>query len=368
MIDSQRLAYVAEAPVNWCPGLGTVLANEEVTAEGRSERGNFPVFRRPLRQWMLRITAYAERLLADLEPLEWPENVKAMQRHWIGRSTGARIRFRSTAGAIEVFTTRPDTVFGATFLALAPDHPMAGALTVGTWPAGTPAAWTRGAATPGEAVKSPGRFTGSWASHPVTGARLPVFVADYVVMGYGSGAIMGVAGQDDRDWEFAEAFELPVVRTVEPPAAFDGRAYTGEGRVINSGFLNGLDVAEAERRIMTWLVEHDAGAPTVAYRLRDWLFSRQRYWGEPFPIVYDEAGCRAAAGRDAPGRAAGHGGLRAAGLRSGRREHLPAAAAGPGHRVGDGHAGSGRRAEDLPPRAEHHASVGRLLLVRDSLS
>jgi leucyl-tRNA synthetase len=290
VIDNHRLAYLGEAPVNWCPGLGTVLANEEVTAEGRSERGNFPVFRRPLKQWMLRITAYAERLLDDLEPLDWPESVKEMQRHWIGRSTGARIRFASPAGDIEVFTTRPDTVFGATFIVLAPEHPMVRAHTAATWPDGTRAAWTGGAATPGGAVTTTGRFTGSWAINPVSGARIPVFVADYVLMGYGTGAIMAVPGQDERDWAFAEAFDLPIVRTVEAPPDFDGKAYTGEGRAIDSGLLSGLGVAEAKQRITGWLEEHGVGAASVTYRLRDWLFSRQRYWGEPFPIVYDEAG------------------------------------------------------------------------------
>jgi leucyl-tRNA synthetase len=310
VIDNHRLAYLGEAPVNWCPGLGTVLANEEVTAEGRSDRGNFPVFRRSLRQWMLRITAYAERLLEDLEPLDWPESVKEMQRHWIGRSPGARIRFASPAGDIEVFTTRPDTVFGATYLVLAPEHPWVGTLTAATWAEGTRPSWTGDFGTPAEAVaayrstagrrtdterqavvRTPtGVFTGSWATNPVSGARIPVFVADYVLMGYGSGAIMAVPGQDERDWAFAEAFDLPIVRTVEPPADFDGKPYTGDGRAINSGFLNGLGVADAKQRIVDWLEEHGAGAATVTYRLRDWLFSRQRYWGEPFPIVYDEAG------------------------------------------------------------------------------
>ena len=314
VIDRHRLAYLHEAPVNWCPGLGTVLANEEVTAEGRSERGNFPVFRRPLKQWMLRITAYAERLLGDLERLDWPEHVKEMQRNWIGRSTGARIRFPSPAGDLEVFTTRPDTLFGATFMVLAPEHPLVGALTGASWPEGTRATWRGGFATPGAAVTAyqgatarrteterqaaertkTGVFTGSWAVHPATGARIPVFVADYVLMGYGTGAIMAVPGQDERDWEFAEAFELPIVRTVEPPAGFDGKAYAGDGRAINSDFLNGLEVAEAKQRIVEWLEARGAGTATVSYRLRDWLFSRQRYWGEPFPIVYDEDGLPAA--------------------------------------------------------------------------
>ena len=290
VIDNHRLAYLHEAPVNWCPGLGTVLANEEVTAEGRSERGNFPVFRRPLKQWMLRITVYAERLLDDLERLDWPESVKEMQRNWIGRSPGALIRFAAAAGEIEVFTTRPDTIFGATFLVLAPEHPMAAALTAATWPEGTREAWTGGAATPREAATTRGRFTGAWATNPASGVRIPVFVADYVLMGYGTGAIMGVPGQDERDWQFARVFGLPIVRTVEPPADFDGTAYAGPGPAINSGFLDGLGVLEARQRIIAWLEDRGLGAATVTYRLRDWLFSRQRYWGEPFPIVYDEAG------------------------------------------------------------------------------
>jgi leucyl-tRNA synthetase len=310
VIDRHRLAYRHEAPVNWCPGLGTVLANEEVTSDGRSERGNFPVFRRPLTQWMLRITAYAERLLADLDALDWPEHVKEMQRGWIGRSVGALIRFASPAGDIDAFTTRPDTLFGATSLVLAPEHPLVDALTAATWPPGTRAAWTGGGRTPIEAIAAyraeaarsdeterqaldrtkTGVFTGAWARNPANGARLPVFVADYVVMGYGTGAIMAVPGQDERDWALAEALGLPIVRTVQPPAEFAGTAYTGEGVTINSGFLDGLGVEDAKRRIVAWLEGERAGSATVTYRLRDWLFSRQRYWGEPFPIVYDAAG------------------------------------------------------------------------------
>ena len=310
VLDNHRLAYLSEAPVNWCPGLGTVLANEEVTADGRSERGNFPVFRKPLKQWMLRITAYAGRLLDDLERLDWPENVKEMQRNWIGRSAGALIRFASAAGEIDVFTTRPDTVFGATYMVLAPEHPMVGGLITSAWPDGTRGAWTSGGATPAAAVAAyqasaarrtererqaierpkTGVFTGSWVINPVNGARIPVFIADYVMMAYGTGAIMAVPGQDERDWQFAEAFGLPIIRTVAPPASFEGQAYLGDGPAINSGFLDGLGVDEAKRRIVAWLEERGAGAATVAYRLRDWLFSRQRYWGEPFPIVYDEDG------------------------------------------------------------------------------
>jgi leucyl-tRNA synthetase len=312
ILDDHRLAYVSEAPVNWCPGLGTVLANEEVTSEGRSERGNFPVFKRSLRQWKMRITAYADRLVDDLERIEWPDKIKTMQRNWIGRSTGANIRFSTDAGDLEVFTTRPDTVFGATFMVVAPEHPLADALTSSAWPDETRPAWTGGYAKPEEAVgayrsgaiakteverqtegrEKTGVFTGSFAVNPATGGRIPVFVADYVLMGYGTGAIMGVPGQDERDWEFATRFEVPIVRTVAPPDGWTGEAYLGEGPAINSAndeiSLNGLSVAEAKAAIIGWLEEEGLGSGTVTYRLRDWLFSRQRYWGEPFPVVYDE--------------------------------------------------------------------------------
>jgi leucyl-tRNA synthetase len=310
IIDSQRLVYLSQAPVNWCPGLGTVVANEEVTAEGRSDRGNFPVFRRNLRQWMMRITAYADRLLDDLDRLDWPEQVKTMQRNWIGRSHGARIRFPIEGKAtIEVFTTRPDTIFGATYLVLAPEHPLVTAIAATQWPAGVDDRWTGGAASPAEAIAAyrraaaqrselerqesrdkTGVFTGAYATNPATGAPIPVFIADYVLMGYGTGAIMAVPGQDQRDWDFAEAFGLPIVRTVALPEGFDGQAYIGEGPAINSSFLDGLDVEHAKKAITAWLEEHGAGEGTVQYKLRDWLFARQRYWGEPFPIVYDEQG------------------------------------------------------------------------------
>ena len=312
IIDQHRLAYVAEAPVNWCPGLGTVLANEEVTSEGRSERGNFPVFKRSLRQWMMRITAYADRLVDDLDRIEWPDKIKIMQRNWIGRSTGANIRFETDAGDLEVFTTRQDTVFGATFMVVAPEHPLVDALTAPAWPDQTPLSWTGGYAKPAEAVaayrsgavarteverqtegrEKTGVFTGSYAVNPATGTKVPVFVADYVLMGYGTGAIMAVPGQDERDWEFAARFGLPIIRTVAPPEGWTGEAYLGEGPAINSAneeiSLNGLPIAAAKTTINAWLEAKGLGTPTVTYRLRDWLFSRQRYWGEPFPIVYDE--------------------------------------------------------------------------------
>ncbi|HEY2044095.1 MAG TPA: leucine--tRNA ligase [Jatrophihabitans sp.] len=318
VIDRHRLAYISELPVNWCPGLGTVLSNEEVTPDGRSERGNFPVYRKLLAQWMLRITAYADRLLDDLEYIDWPEKVRTMQKNWIGRSTGATIDFAVDAAGpgrvadISVFTTRPDTVFGATYLVLAPEHPLLDALTPAVWPDGTEGIWTGGYDTPAEGVAAyradaaartdlerrgdakdkTGVFTGSYAINPVTGERLAIFVADYVLMEYGTGAIMAVPGQDERDWEFAEKFELPIVRTVQPPEGFDGKAFTGEGPAINSANadidLNGLPVAEAKVAIIDYLDKIGRGTGAVTYRLRDWLFSRQRYWGEPFPIVYDE--------------------------------------------------------------------------------
>ncbi len=314
VLDDHRLAYVADAPVNWCPGLGTVLANEEVTSEGRSERGNFPVFQRRLRQWMMRITAYADRLIDDLDRIEWPEKVKLMQRNWIGRSQGATVHFATDAGDLSVFTTRPDTVFGATFMVVAPEHPLVEELIADEWPEGTPESWTHGQPTPVEAVRAyeaetaarteverqtegrqkTGVFTGAHATNPATGKRIPVFVADYVLMGYGTGAIMAVPGQDERDWEFAERFGLPIIRTVQPPEGWTGEAYTGEGPAINSAnaevSLDELDVETAKSRIIEWLEAKGLGTGTVTYRLRDWLFSRQRYWGEPFPIVYDESG------------------------------------------------------------------------------
>jgi leucyl-tRNA synthetase len=338
ILNGFRLAYIAEAPVNWAPGLGSVLANEEVTAEGLSERGNYPVFTKSLRQWNMRITAYAERLLDDLAALDWPEKVVAMQRNWIGRSSGATVHFRiappssasapgvtgpaaaNPAGATEptgpllsVFTTRPDTLFGATFMVVAPEHPLLSpdsGQVPATWPKDIQPSWTGGFANPAEAIAvyaaaaskqtaaervaegrgKTGVFTGLFAINPVNGQTIPVFTAAYVVMGYGTGAIMAVPAEDQRDWDFAEAFGLPYVRTVEPPEGWEGQAWTGPGRTINSAnptiCLNGLEVEDAKDGIVQWLAERGAGQATVTYRLRDWLFSRQRYWGEPFPVVY----------------------------------------------------------------------------------
>ena len=327
-LDDYRLAYTSEAPVNWCPGLGTVLSNEEVTADGRSERGNYPVFRRALRQWMMRITAYADRLADDLDRVDWPEKVKLMQRNWIGRSVGAQVDFAladrpDCDEQIRVFTTRPDTLFGATFMVLAPEHPLVSVLTADAWPEGTHGSWTGGASSPREAVADyvlaasrksdverqmeddkakTGVFTGGYATNPVDGRRIPVFVADYVLMGYGTGAIMAVPAHDQRDYDFARAYELPIIDVVAPEgsdgdpqaSAQAGVAFTGAGVAVNSAndevSLDGLPVTEAKERIVDWLASKGLGEGTVNYRLRDWLFSRQRYWGEPFPVVFDEFG------------------------------------------------------------------------------
>jgi len=312
LIDGARLAYIDDSPVNWCPGLGTVLANEEVTAEGRSERGNFPVFTRNLRQWKMRITAYSDRLIDDLDRVDWPENVKQMQRNWIGRSQGANVRFAVGDQSVEVFTTRPDTLFGATYMVLSPEHPLVDAITATEWPNDVPRAWTNGAEDPTSAVAAyraaaaaktdverqenkdkTGVFTGAYAVNPVNDESIPVFIADYVLMGYGTGAIMAVPSGDQRDFEFATAYGLPIVPTLAEQEGLD-EAYSGEGTVINSSnetvSLNGLSVAEAKEHIITWLQDNGHGAGTTTYRLRDWLFSRQRYWGEPFPIVFDETG------------------------------------------------------------------------------
>jgi len=299
---SRGLAYQAEVPVNWCPALGTVLANEEVV-EGKSEIGGHPVVRRPMKQWLLKITAYAERLEKDLDEVDWPENIKALQRNWIGRSTGAEVDFRVEPGPgaaggaanLRIFTTRPDTLFGATYMVLAPEHPLLERLATPDHRA-TVDAYRAQAATKSDFERSAlarektGVFTGSHAVNPVNGARLPIWIADYVMMGYGTGAIMAVPGQDQRDWDFAKAHDLPIIRTVQPPPGFDGEAYTGDGPAINSQFLDGLDVPAAKTRITAWLQEHGHGVPAVHTRLRDWLFSRQRYWGEPFPILHLDDG------------------------------------------------------------------------------
>jgi leucyl-tRNA synthetase len=295
--DSKRLAYQIEAPVNWCPALGTVLANEEVQ-DGKSERGGHPVVRIPLRQWMLRITAYAERLLDDLETVDWSEAIKEMQRNWIGRSEGAEVDFPlfsakpPASATIRVFTTRPDTLFGATYMVLSPEHFLVPTITTPENRAAV-AAYQAEAGAKSDlertelAKKKTGVFTGAYAINPVNQEKIPIWIADYVLATYGTGAIMAVPGQDERDWEFAEAFGLPIIRTVQPPEDWKGKAYVGEGPAINSGFLNGLDIADAKQKMIDWLEEKGLGSRRVNYKLRDWLFSRQRYWGEPFPILHE---------------------------------------------------------------------------------
>jgi len=314
LIDEYRLAYQAEVPVNWCPQLGTVLANEEVTNEGRSERGDYPVYRRPLRQWMLRITAYAERLLADLDLVDWPEPIKIMQRNWIGKSTGAEVDFplagpgeeqwfqaRADEGfpavpeedVIRVYTTRPDTLFGATYMVLAPEHPLVERITTEDRRAEV-RAYVEAAGRKSELERTAetkektGVFTGAYAVNPVNREKIPVWVADYVMMGYGTGAIMAVPAHDTRDFEFAERYDLPIVQVVAPPEGIDWRGYVDEGTAVNSGKYDGQSTAEMIRNITADLERAGLGRAAVNYKLRDWLFSRQRYWGEPFPIVHCE--------------------------------------------------------------------------------
>ncbi|MEO1129712.1 MAG: leucine--tRNA ligase [Planctomycetota bacterium] len=329
IIDNARLAYLAEQTVNWCPKLGTVLANEEVI-DGRSERGGHPVLRWPLKQWMFRITSYADRLLRGLDDVDWPHSTKTMQREWIGRSEGAYIDFPAGRRRIRVFTTRPDTVFGATYMVLAPEHPLVDELMPEKYGDTVPRSWVAqgfdGAAELRDSTVSPmgvigayrayvagrsdlerttddkvksGVFTGAYAINPVNDERIPIFIADYVLMGYGTGAIMAVPGQDQRDWDFAETFGLPILRTVQPTEGFDGKAFTGEGHAINSGFLDGLEVEPAKTKIIAWLQEHKHGKRAITYKLRDWLFSRQRYWGEPFPVVHCEGETHHGVGFDA---------------------------------------------------------------------
>ncbi|MFC1441601.1 leucine--tRNA ligase [Streptacidiphilus sp. N1-10] len=325
VLSDYRLAYIKQAPVNWCPGLGTVLSNEEVTADGRSERGNFPVFKSNLRQWMMRITAYGDRLIDDLDLLDWPDAIKLQQRNWIGRSEGAKVAF-AVAGhqdaSISIFTTRQDTLFGATYMVLAPEHELVDSIVPAAWPgADLPEEWTGGHATPAEAVTAyrklaasksdverqadakakTGVFTGAYAVNPVNGEQIPVFIADYVLMGYGTGAIMAVPAHDVRDFAFARAFRLPVRCVVQPSdgrgtdaSQWDDAFVSYDAAIVNSAnaevSLDGLGVVDAKRTITEWLAARGIGEGTVNFKLRDWLFSRQRYWGEPFPIVYDEDG------------------------------------------------------------------------------
>ncbi|MGF1633079.1 MAG: leucine--tRNA ligase [Phycisphaerae bacterium] len=301
VVDNQRLAYTDEVAVNWCPNLGTVLANEEVI-DGKSERGNHPVERRPMRQWLLRITKYADRLLEDLEPLDWPESVKTLQRNWIGRSEGAEVDFnieQESVAQLSVFTTRPDTLYGATYMVLAPEHPLVEQITTDEQRSAVEAYREQAGRRSerdriAETKQKTGVFTGAYAINPVNEEKLPVWVADYVLMGYGTGAIMAVPAHDERDFEFAKKFELPIRRVVEPAggnaAAGEDAAFVGTGVAVNSPLLDGLSTPEAKARMIDFLRNEGVGRGRTTYKLRDWLFSRQRYWGEPFPILIDADG------------------------------------------------------------------------------
>ena len=294
--DDHRLAYISEAPVNWCPELGTVLANEEVK-DGVSEVGGFPVVRRPMRQWMLRITEYAQRLLDDLDGIDWSDSLKEMQRNWIGRSEGAEVLFRVEDSDVEiaVFTTRPDTLFGATYMVVSPESKLLGQIVSAEHKADVEA-YQAEAAKKSDlertdlAKDKSGVFTGAHAINPANGREVPIWTADYVLAGYGTGAIMAVPAHDSRDLEFAQKFKLPINVVVEAPEGEESLGFTGSGTAVNSDFLDGLPTPEAKRTITAWLEEKALGQGMINYKLRDWLFSRQRYWGEPFPIVWDEGG------------------------------------------------------------------------------
>ncbi|MDX1682879.1 MAG: class I tRNA ligase family protein, partial [Phycisphaeraceae bacterium] len=304
ILDAHRLAYIDEVPVNWCPKLGTVLANEEVTTDGRSERGNHPVHQRPLRQWMLRITAYADRLIEDLDRVDWPDAIKAMQRNWIGRSEGAEVEFAladDPEDSISVFTTRPETLFGATYMVLAPEHPQVDDFTTDPQREAVAAYRKQAAAKTdlerqAEGQAKTGVFTGGYAINPVNGESLPVWIADYVLTGYGTGAIMAVPAHDDRDHAFARAHDLPIREVVQSPDDHDvqEKAWTGDGKAVNSAnddiCLDGMTTADAKAAITDYLEETGTGRRRINYKLRDWLFSRQRYWGEPFPVLHGPNG------------------------------------------------------------------------------
>ncbi len=304
-VDAKRLAYVSEAPVNWCPELGTVLANEEVV-DGKSEVGGFPVERRPMRQWMLRITSYAQRLIDELDGLDWPESIKLLQRNWIGRSEGAEVTFKVLGHdeTLTVFTTRPDTLFGATYMVLAPEHPLLAQI-VTSEQRDAIEAYAKSVASKSDlertelAKEKTGVFTGGFAVNPVNGERIPIWIADYVMMGYGTGAIMAVPAHDVRDFEFAQKFHLPIRQVVASAPGLSSEAagvcemepaecFSEQGFAVNSGFLNGLTTSAAKSAMAQWLQDQNLGKGTTNFKLRDWLFSRQRYWGEPFPIVWED--------------------------------------------------------------------------------
>jgi len=292
-IDDVRLAFVDERPVNWSPSLGTVLANEEV--QEWKDKGE-TVERRPLKQWMLRITAYGDRLIDELDGLDWPDGIKDHQRNWIGRSEGAEVAFQiGDSDSVTVYTTRPDTLFGATYMVLAPEHPLVDTITTADKKEAVEA-YKSECASKSELARTElnkdksGVHTGAFATNPVNGEKIPVWIADYVMMGYGTGAIMAVPAHDARDFEFAQKFDLPILQVVQPPEGEDWQGFTGHGIAVNSDFLNDLPTAEAKAKISAWLEEKELGKKTVNFKLRDWLFSRQRYWGEPFPIAWDADG------------------------------------------------------------------------------
>ncbi len=290
------LAYRKNAPVNWCPSCNTVLANEQVLGDGTCERCGTEVIQKNLTQWFFKITEYAEELLQSLDKIDWPEKTKLMQKNWIGKSTGAEVEFKLDGRdeSFIIFTTRPDTLFGATYMVLSPEHPLVNKITTDEHKE-VVEKYQDEVKSKSEidrtstAKEKTGVFTGAYSINPVTNEKIPIWIADYVLMTYGTGAIMAVPGQDERDWEFAEVFDLPIVRTVQPPEDFDGKAYLGDGPAINSDFLNGLYVDDAKKKIIEWLEEKNIGKKTINYRLRDWLISRQRYWGTPIPIVYCDA-------------------------------------------------------------------------------
>ena len=359
------LAYLADVPVNWCPALATVLANEEVKDGKYVETGD-PVERRLMRQWMLKITAYAERLLEDLEELNWPESIKEMQRHWIGKSEGAETEFVVQGSDVSflIFTTRPDTLFGATYCVLAPEHPLVEAITTSEHKAVVDvyraAAQNKSDLQRTDLAKDKtGVFTGAYAINPCNDEPIPIWVADYVLMTYGTGAIMAVPAHDERDHEFARAFGLPIIEVIRgSDRPIEDAAYTGPGTCVNSGFLNGMPWDEAKKAMTAWLVEHHKGQYKVEYRLRDWLFSRQRYWGEPFPILHLEDGsmmaipARRASRSPAPDR------------RVYPHRRWPAAP-GPGERC-MAHGDAAGRAQG-PAGDQHDAPMGRIVLVLPAL-
>jgi leucyl-tRNA synthetase len=302
-INDHRLAYEHEAPVNWCPALGTVLANEEVVG-GVSERGSHPVVRKPMRQWMLRITDFSERLLDGLDDLDWSPSIKKLQHDWIGKSTGAEVDFKINGrdDVIRVFTTRPDTLFGATYMVMAPEHALVNEITTDEHKAAVEA-YKETASKKSDldrtdlAKDKTGQFTGAYAINPVNGEKIPIWISDYVLISYGTGAIMAVPAHDERDFEFATTFKLPIIQVVQPDNPEDAKlceegklCFAGDGTAINSGEFTGLKTPEFKEKIAAWLAEQGLGEKAINYKLRDWLFSRQRYWGEPFPILHTEDG------------------------------------------------------------------------------